>query len=251
VAAPEKGTLLAGLHATGQVTEQELAETLVDIIIAGAESPAGSCAWMLAELANNPAAQQRCREEAEAAFEAAAGDVSEALKRMPFVEACAKEAMRVHTPATIVHRTAAEDGIVGGMPVKKGSKVGVCLHAVHMHEGAWEEPERFNPDRFLNLAVPSKCPFKGSGVVDPAKAKQAFMPFTAGPRGCPGAPLTLAWAKICCAAILRRFDIEEYLPPPGGPKAVSKWVGWERDGITVRLRARGAASSNASKTVAA
>jgi len=224
----DRRTIIGALAGVEGVTEAELVESLVDFIIAGAESPAGAFAWVLAELAQNHDTRERCYKEVCAAVGAHGGVTADALKELPFVEATVKESFRLHTPNTVVHRTVLKPSKLAGVSVLPGIKVGVCIHALHMHKGILSEPERFNPERHLGKA--------GSRE----EAVCANMPFTAG-RGCPGGPTTLCWAKVIIASVLTRFQFVRYHgyhPSMAGPGCVSKFSSWERDGITISLARR-------------
>ena len=223
------------------IDDDELAETLVCTLVAGAESPSGMLSWLLRDLSTHPEVQQRCADEAARVREAHGGiSTAKAMNAMAYIEAAAKETLRLHTPATIVHRTANKDVDLGAnrkgergakqVPVAQGQKVGICMHAVHMNEKVWPQPELYRPERHM----------PDGGVAD--RDKFAYMPFTGGKRGCPGAPLTYCWAKVVVAAVLERYEL---LPADNEFYENGKFVTWQADGMKVKLRRRGSAPAAA------
>lgn len=76
--------------------------------------------------------------------------------------------MRTKTPVPLIGRRLEKEKILdNGMVLPKGMDVDINITAVHNDEEEWEEPEKFNPDRF-----------------DKSKKRHpyAFIPFSAGPR---------------------------------------------------------------------
>jgi enediyne biosynthesis protein E7 len=82
---------------------------------------------------------------------------------------------------------------LGGHRIEAGTDVLLCVYSLHRDPGAWSEPERFRPERFLP---------GGEGVGSPS-----FLPFSIGPRRCPGAGLGMAEIERALAAIVPRVRI--------------------------------------------
>ena len=74
----------------------------------------------------------------------------------------------------------------------------VCIWLIHHHKDLWDNPEGFDPDRFV-------------GKAEAERHRAAFIPFAAGPHKCIGMPLAMMEAKIILAMVLQRFRLD--LPP--------------------------------------
>ena len=102
--------------------------------------------------------------------------------------------MRLYPPAWAVVRNALKDCEIAGYRVPAGATVVVSQWVMHRDPRYYEQPERFNPDRWLD---------------EQAKAapKFAYFPFGGGPRACIGASFAAMEAAIVLAAIAQRFQI--------------------------------------------
>ena len=103
--------------------------------------------------------------------------------------------MRVFPPVWGLERIAAEDDVVEGVRVPKGTLVGVFPWCIHRDPRWWPDPERFDPDRFLPEAVE-------------ARPRYTYLPFGTGPRVCIGNSFALMEAQLALAMIVREFSLE-------------------------------------------
>ncbi|GAA2984305.1 cytochrome P450 [Actinokineospora diospyrosa] len=154
----------------------ELRDQMMTLLLAGHETTATALAWALHELARHPTIQHRARE---------ADD--------EYLEAVAKEAMRLHPVIYSVARELAEPTEIRGHLLPAGTIVTPSIGLAHR---GWPDPDTFDPDRFLSAA--------------PAP----WIPFGGGVRRCPGAGFALREATIILRAVLRRFG----LTPVGRPE---------------------------------
>lgn len=111
------------------------------------------------------------------------------------------EALRLHNPATHLGRMCIEDITLDlpkdkKVPFTKGDVVYIPLNSFAKDPEYFEEPLRFNPDRFAKGDSPSRLMDQG-----------IFFPFGMGPRSCIGNRFALAQGKYCIAAIVRKFEI--------------------------------------------
>ena len=124
----------------------------------------------------------------------------EAADRMPVTRAVVDEVLRLLPPAWLITRRADEPDELGGCAIPAGSLI-ICSPALlHRHPSVWEDPERFDPSRFLD------------GRAD----RQAFLPFGAGPRLCIGRDFAYVEAVLMLGAIARRL---RWCAPHGIPAA--------------------------------
>ena len=82
-----------------------------------------------------------------------------------------------------------------GVTIPKGTQVIPLLHAVHMNPNLWEDPERFNPERFLSK--------DGISVIKP----DCFIPFGVGKRRCLGENLAKVELFIFFANLMHNFEV--------------------------------------------
>jgi len=202
--APEKPDLLdllmgASDPETGRVLNaRELTDNVVTLATAGHETTTLALTFALYLLALYPEAQERAAAEAREVLgdgEAKAEDVA----KLAFTKQVIEEAMRLYTPTPIMTRTARQETQVSGVTIKAGGHVALSLYALHRHEALWDNPNRFDPDRF--------SPQRSKG-----RHRFQYLPFGGGPRVCIGATFAMAEAAVILATVLRDFQFQ---PVPG------------------------------------
>lgn len=174
-AAGDAGDDLLGRLLQAGMTDREVRDEVVGFLLAGHETTANALAWMWIELARHPAALARLQEET--------GDDA-------WARACFLEAMRLHPPVWNVVRHAVADDEIGGFRVREGATVMCFVWLTHRDPDVWDEPERFDPARFLD-GIP----------------RRGFVPFGGGRRICVGNTFALAEGALLAAMIARRFEL--------------------------------------------
>ncbi|MDQ0447612.1 cytochrome P450 [Methylobacterium aerolatum] len=196
----ERGDLLDLLAASrhpetgAPFTPEELRDQVATMILAGHETTAGTLFWASYMLALFPDIQERVAAEARGA-DLADPTGCQGDGRLPLTRAVIDETLRLYPAAFVVVRRALAADTVAGQPVNKGDIVMVSPWVLHRHRQLWDDPDAFDPDRFLPGAPPP--------------ARFAYLPFGAGPRVCIGAQFALgeavlALARLCAAF---RFDL--------------------------------------------
>ncbi|MEL6551313.1 MAG: cytochrome P450 [Pseudomonadota bacterium] len=187
--------MLAGDTKTGEALDPlSIRNNLLGFLFAGHETTALALTWALYLLAFDPDIQARTRAEVHAAL--GDRDVAEHgdLAALPLVGRVIDEALRLYAPAGFLTRVALEDDELAGQPVRAGMTVILPIHAMHRHSLLWDEPDAFDPDRFL--------PERKEG-----RHRYAYLPFGGGQRVCIGAALALQEAKILLASFLARYRV--------------------------------------------
>lgn len=169
------------------LSDRELRDQLVSLILAGQETSATALSWAFHELAHDPALQERA---ANAAQDDALG----------LLEAIVKESLRRHTVVTDVGRTLTCDIEIGGYRVPAGYDVMIGIDMVHRDGAHHPCPHRFDPDRFTD---------DSDGRVTPG----TWLPFGGGARRCLGAGFALLEGTILLREVLLRYRLE-----PGSPE---------------------------------
>ncbi|MEC7298865.1 MAG: cytochrome P450, partial [Pseudomonadota bacterium] len=203
-----------------QMRGPEIRDNLLTFIVAGHETTALTLSWALYLMAFAPEQQERAAEEARTQLgdrAATADDVAS----MPFIRAVVDEALRLYPPAGIISRTAQQADTLCGREVRPGDTVMVPIYALHRNRLLWENPDAFDPDRFMDGAP-----------VD----RYAYLPFGDGPRICIGAGFALQEAVIILATLLARFRFEAV--PGKTPKPVLIITTRPEGGVWLRAHPR-------------
>jgi cytochrome P450 len=188
-------TLLCAVDAetgAGLCREQQRDE-LLTIAAAGHETTANALTWTWYLLATHPAAAARLQEELADVLEGRAPTMED-LPRLSFTRSVFEEALRLYPPAPAVQRRAIKDTTVGGRPLPAGSLVVVSLWNIHRHPAFWEQPERFDPDRFASNRTANDHHL-------------AFLPFGAGPRTCIGNHFAMVEGVLLLALIAQHYAL--------------------------------------------
>ncbi|GAA5103415.1 cytochrome P450 [Haloechinothrix salitolerans] len=161
------------------LTDAELRDQLVTLLLAGHETTATALAWCWHELARSPETQAR------AAHAADTGDDR-------YLEAVAKEAMRLRPVIYEVARRTTEPVTVGGFHVPEGTTIMPAIGVVQTDPAQHDDPESFRPERFL----------------DGSTSPRNWLPFGGGVRRCLGAGFALMEATEVLRAVLGRYHLE-------------------------------------------
>lgn len=182
---PESGRVMA---------DAELIANLNALLLAGHETAAVALGWSLWLLAKDQASQERLREEV--ATVAGDDDISpETVEQLVFTRQVLQEAMRLFPPAAAIGRQPRADTTLGPHRVSKNEPIYILLWCLHRHEGLWDEPHAFDPDRF----APEKVK---------ARHRYAYLPFGAGPRICAGMGFAMLEMATILATLVRDFRFE-------------------------------------------
>jgi cytochrome P450 len=174
-------------------TRKELLDQLGVMFLAGHETTASALIWTFMILGLQPQAMARVRAEVDAAGE---GPLSlEQVRRMAFVRNVFKETLRLYPPIPFIPRVAAEDSVIGGHRVKRGTMLMIAPWTIHRHRDLWKHPHAFDPDRFSAEREHELIP-------------GAYLPFGLGPRVCIGAGFAQLEASLILARLCRRYDFE-------------------------------------------
>ncbi len=184
--------LLAARDEEGRPMDaRQLRDEVLTLIGAGHETTANALAFTLYLLSLHPEWERRVVDELTSIL----GDrlpTAEDLARLSLLERVIEESMRLLPPVWGFERQALEDDVVLGHRIRRGHIVGVSTWGLHRTPHLWDNPEGFDPDRFLPAAKKERPRF-------------AYVPFGAGPRICVGAGFAMLEAKALLAVLLRRF----------------------------------------------
>lgn len=177
----------------GNITEQEVRDEIVTMIIAGHETTAIALAWTLQLLSQHPEIQTQLTDEVDQAWPSRVS-ASEGLTRLRYTRMVFDEAMRLYPPVSLVVRQSATDQVVGGVRVPAGALVILSPYTTHRHPHFWDDPERFDPERFH----PER---------NRERHRYAYFPFLGGRHQCLGQGLVMLEAPAILAMLTRHVRI--------------------------------------------
>lgn len=174
--------------------DKELRDQILTIFVAGHETTANALVWTLYFLSLYPKVREAVREEIGSVL----GDRTPTMADVPklqLLDRVLKESMRIKPPITRVGRRIEQPVEIGGYPMDSGHYIVVAPYVTHRHHAFWDNPEGFDPDRFL----PEK---------EKARPRYAYFPFLGGPRQCIGNVFATVEAILILAMIVRRYDLD-------------------------------------------
>ena len=210
------------------VTDSQLRDDLMTMLIAGHETTAAVLTWCLFCLAQDPALMTEVRAEIDEvlgpARQEARAPTYEEITKLELTRLCLAEALRLYPEPPILIRRCLEDVPLprgageSEVTLIKGMDVFISVWNLHRNPDCWEDPLKFDPKRF-------KRPFQNPGVKDWAgynpellspnslypnevASDFAFIPFGAGARKCIGDQFAMLEATSCLSMTLQRYEFE-------------------------------------------
>jgi cytochrome P450 len=177
------------------IADVDVRANIVTFINAGHETTANGLTWTLFLLSQSPEWRERAEADADKAFDA---NGAVATERCATLRAVFEEALRLYPPAAMLSRQAIADDELAGAHIPAGAVITVSPYVLHRRRGLWDQPDAFDPSRFLGEARDRIDRF-------------AYIPFGAGPRVCIGMAFALQEGILLLAHLLRafRFDLVE------------------------------------------
>ncbi|MBL4917486.1 cytochrome P450 [Szabonella alba] len=210
----------------------EMVDQVAIFFLAGHETSASALAWSLYLLAQFPEAQARVA--AEAADLGTAPEFS-AMARLRFTRDVFREALRLYPPVPMMVRQNQCPEHLRGRDIAPGAQMVLSPWHLHRHSRIWDRPDDFDPDRWQT----ESCRHA---------AREAYIPFSAGPRVCPGAGFAMIEGTLLLARLIGEFHFATL--PGDVPVPVAHLTVRARDGIRLRVTRREAKAPAASGTAA-
>jgi len=203
----------------------EMVDQVAIFFLAGHETSASALAWALYLLALFPGWQDRLA--AEAAEVMGAGPPAFAdMARLRVARDVVRETLRLYPPVPMMVRESAHPERFRGRDVARGAQIVLSPWHLHRHARLWERPDDFDPGRF-------------AGEAGRESLRCAYIPFSAGPRACPGAGFAMTEVPLLLAMLIRDYRVAPVEGRPAMPVAHLTLRG--RDGIRLRVTPRGRA----------
>jgi cytochrome P450 len=156
------------------MTDVELRDELLTLLLAGHETTATSLAWAVERLVRHPGGMERLADERD------------------YADAVVKEVLRLRPVVAIVLRRLREPLEIAGRELPAGTTVAPCMLLVHRREDVYRDPETFRPERFL----------------DHPPGTYTWIPFGGGVRRCLGAAFAQIEMQVVLQTLARSVRLE-------------------------------------------
>jgi cytochrome P450 len=177
------------------LSENELISNVWIFFIAGHETTASALIWGLNCLRLYPDIQEKLYEEIKNFIGEDRVPTEEELEKLVYLNTFINEVLRLHSPIPALNsREATEDVKYKEMIIPKGARVGIHFHSLHTNPEYWDDPEKFDPDRFL--------PENRKG-----RNHYLHIPFSAGLRQCIGNNFSLIEQRLFLTRLLQKYRI--------------------------------------------
>jgi len=169
-----------------ELTDDEVHDELVTLLVAGHETTATSLAWALRWVLPNRKLVGELREE----IESARGDPAK-IAKLELLDCTTKETLRLQPVIPMVGRVLQEPMRVGAWDLPRGALVAPAIYLVHRRPDLYPNPTAFDPKRFLAFKP----------------AAWEYLPFGGGLRKCVGAAFAIYEMKMVLATLLSRVEM--------------------------------------------
>src|SRR5436190_15860787 len=160
------------------MTDKEIRDQLLTMLVAGHETTATALAWAFERMLRHPPVLDRLRAEVDAG-------------EHRYLDAAIKESLRLRPVVPIAARKLSAPLVVGGRRYPAGTVLMPCIFLLHRNPAVYDAPDQFRPERFLGGQPPT----------------YAWIPFGGGVRRCLGASFALLEMRLVIEAVLRNLDL--------------------------------------------
>jgi cytochrome P450 len=173
------------------MSRRQLRDEMITIFTAGHETTANVMTWTLYYLARHPEVMPRLKSELQQVLNGGIA-TGEQLEQLHYTRAVLFETMRIRPPVGIMIRKIERDTRLKGYELKADGIAMINIYNIHHHPGLWENPEIFDPERFIGQKF----------------SKSTFLPFGIGSRFCIGNHFAMAELTLLLSMLAQRFDFE-------------------------------------------
>ena len=187
--------LLTARDAEGEgLTLEEIRAEVDTFLFEGHDTTASAISWAIYALAQNQEEQEKVYTEVQKVL----GDHPyvewDDIHQMKQLNMFIKESMRYYSPVPGISRILTKDTLIDGSLIPKNLEIWINIHVMNTREDVWENPKKFDPERFEETKVKDRDPYM-------------FVPFSAGPRNCIGQHFALDEIKVTLIKLLQKFKV--------------------------------------------
>ncbi|XP_050396641.1 cytochrome P450 3A13 isoform X1 [Patella vulgata] len=166
----------------------------VVFLLAGYDTSSTALTFALYNLATHPEVQERVVEEINTNFAKDEAADHDNVGKLTYLQMVVDETLRMYPPLTKTSRAVTEEMELNGYKITKEMEIFLPIYAIHRDPDYWENPDRFDPERFSPEQKTSRHPY-------------CYLPFGVGPRNCIGNRLALMEIKTVLVSILRKYRV--------------------------------------------
>ncbi|KZC05577.1 Cytochrome P450 9e2, partial [Dufourea novaeangliae] len=186
-----------------QLTDKDMASQAFGFFFGGYETVASQACSTIHNIVTNPEVQERLQQEIDQILEKTQGQITyDTIVGMEYLDAVLNESLRMYPSSLFLDRVCMQDfelppTLPGHKPfiAKKGTNVWIPVYAIQTDPNYFEDPEKFNPERFLQ---------DGKRIA----SSGTFIPFGVGPRSCIGNRFALIEIKVLLFHLFARCDLK-------------------------------------------
>lgn len=175
------------------MSDTQIRDEVFTFLQAGHQTVVAALSWTWYLLALHPEVEQKLFEEVKQVLNGRT-PTFEDVEKLQYTSMVIQEAMRLYPPAWVLVRTAVDNDEIGGYLIPKGSTVMVSQYVTHRHPDFWDEPEKFDPERFSSARSKDRPRF-------------AYFPFGAGPRQCIGNYFALLEIPLILSMAIQNYRL--------------------------------------------
>ena len=205
--ADDAGSVGASAPPAGSLSDRDVRDNALTILLAGHETTANALTWTFYLLSQNADAEAKLFDEIDRVLEGRTPRMAD-LPRLPYVERVVTEALRLYPPAWIIGRRAIAEYALGDYVAPPRSIIFMSPWVTQRDARWYPEPERFNPDRWTPEFKASLPPF-------------AYLPFGGGSRKCIGDQFALMEAALVLTTVAQKWRLPL---APGHPVATQPLI---------------------------
>jgi cytochrome P450 len=220
------GTFLARLmdardsESGERMSDEQLNYEVIGMLQQGHDTIGETLAWTWYLLSLHPEIERKLHDEVTRVLGDRVPVVAD-LEHLEYATLVVHESLRLFPPVWIIPRDAIKDDEIGGYRIPAGSTVLLCPYVTQRHPEFWENPEAFDPDRFL--------PERSKG-----RPRYAYFPFGGGPRLCMGADMAIMETLLILAMVVQRYQLHLVSGHREEPETIIDMV--PRYGVRATLR---------------
>ena len=186
--------MLAADKNGNKMSDKELIDEIMTMIIAGHETTGGTLNWIWHELSQHPEYEQKVHQEA-AAIVTNNSLSDDGLNNLSFTKQVIDEALRLYPPVWLFSRKTINDDAIAGYAIPAGSNIFLSPYYTQRDVRLWEKANEFYPEHFRN---------NGNEL----SHKYAFIPFSAGSRRCIGEYFSYIEMQTHIAILINLFKLK-------------------------------------------
>jgi len=186
----------AGVVETNYYTDEQFVVVCMDLFMAGSETTSNTLEFAILYMILHPEVQEKVQTEIDSVIGQNRFPSMLDKPKMPFTEATLLETQRMANVVPIIIRSPTESTTLGGYHIPKDTVGVINFHAMHMSKEEWDEPEKFQPERFLD---------NHGNVINANK----ILPFGSGKRSCLGEVLAKATLFTFFTTFLQKFSVSQ------------------------------------------